>query len=279
LTLRRGTGRAAAAVVTSVLVAFVAYGTYRLVVHVRAPVIPAVITRSMDPHRVLAGDVGARIDRFFHDRPPADRSTWPKLVALTFDDGPYPVTTPLLLDVLRDLHVHATFFLIGRDAQEFPELTRRIAAQGHQIANHTLTHANLDQLNHRSVEQELSGGRAALSRLVNDPAIGSMMRPPHGRFTVATVSAAQQAGYDVILWSDDAGDWRSVGAAEIAAHIEAHASAPDIILLHSGRLATLEMLPEVVARFQHAGFAFVTVGELLRRAPVAVIDHPQKHPV
>jgi len=255
------------------------YATYRVVVHVRAPVVPAVITRTMDAHRALARDLRSRVDRFLFDRPPSDRSSWPKLVALSFDDGPYPLTTPLLLDVLRELHVTATFFLIGRDAEEFPDLARRIAAAGHEVANHTLTHPNLDELGTAGVVRELSGGRTTLATLVHDPAIGTMMRPPHGRFTIATVESAQRAGYDVVLWNDDPGDWRTVGPAELAAHIEAHASAPDIILLHSGRLATLEMLPEIVGRFRRAGFAFVTVGELMRRAPVFVIDHPQKHPV
>ena len=72
------------------------------------------------------------------------------------------------------------------------------------------------------------------------------------------------------------GDWRSVGAQVIADHLEAHATAPDIILLHSGRMATLEMLPQVVDRFRRAGYSFVTVGQLLRREPVAAIDHPQR---
>jgi peptidoglycan/xylan/chitin deacetylase (PgdA/CDA1 family) len=256
------------------------YAVYRIVVHAQAPVIPAVITRSMDARRALARDLPARIDRFLHDRPPADRRSWPKLVALTFDDGPYPVSTPLLLDVLADLHVRATFFLIGRDAEEFPDLARRIASGGHEVANHTLTHPNLDELDGSAVLAELTGGRAALARLVpGRSAIATMMRPPHGRFTVATVEIAQRAGYDVILWNDDPGDWRSVGQYELGAHIARSATAPDIILLHSGRPATIAMLPTVVARFRRAGFAFVTVGELLRRASASVIDHPERHPV
>jgi peptidoglycan/xylan/chitin deacetylase (PgdA/CDA1 family) len=268
---------AAAAAALAIVVA--AYALYRLVIHVRAPVIPAIVSRNMDAHRALSRDVGARVDRYLHDRPPADRSAWPKLVALTFDDGPYPVDTPLLLDVLADLDVKATFFLIGRDAEQFPELTQRIARAGHEIANHTLTHPNLDQLDDAGVRRELDGGRAALARLVSDPAIGSMMRPPHGRFTEATVLTAQHAGYDMILWNDDPGDWRTVTPEALEAHIAAHATAPDIVLLHSGRIATVEMLPAVVKRFRSAGFAFVTVGELLRRVPVSVIDHPERHPV
>jgi peptidoglycan/xylan/chitin deacetylase (PgdA/CDA1 family) len=256
-----------------------AYGAYRVVRHAREPVIPAVVTRKMDVHRAVSLDLDARIDRYLHDQPPADRSDSPKLIALTFDDGPYPVETPLLLDTLADAGVKATFFLIGRDAQEFPELTRRIAREGHEIGNHTLTHPNLDQLDAAGVRAELDGGRAALEGLVTQPSIATLMRPPHGRFTEQTLRVAQGAGYDVILWSDDPGDWRSVEPAALASHLAEHATAPDIVLLHSGRLGTIEMLHGLIERFRSAGFEFVTVGELLRRVPVNAIDHPLRRPV
>ena len=260
------------------VVVVVGYGTYRLVNHLREPVIPALVTRSDDAHRKLSTALDARLDRWLHVRPPADRSASPKLVALTFDDGPYPVETPLLLDELADLNVKATFFLIGHDAELFPQLTARIARDGHEIANHTYSHpADFEALPPSRVTAELSDGATALERYVRDPAIRTMMRPPHGRFTEQTVEAAQRAGYHVILWNDDPGDWRTVPAQTLAQHVEANATAPDIILLHSGRLSTIEMLPEVVARFRAAGFAFVTVGELMRRVPTAQIDHPRKN--
>ncbi|MEO6990320.1 MAG: polysaccharide deacetylase family protein [Candidatus Baltobacteraceae bacterium] len=256
--------------------ALFAYGIGRLVLHARAPVIPAVVTRTMNAHDALSRDLGARVQRVLHDRPPAERASWPRLVALTFDDGPYGVETPLLLDVLGDLQVPATFFLIGRDAQQFPELTARIAARGNEIADHTLTHPDLDRLSPAQVRYEILAGADVLERYVHDPAIRTLMRPPHGRFTEETVRVAQQAGYHVILWNDDPGDWRSVAPQTLAKHIEKDASAPDIVLLHSGRIATIEMLAEVVGRFRRAGFRFVTVGELLRRVHTAVINHPER---
>jgi len=265
-------GRTIALAVAAILVL---YGAYRAIEHLRSPVIPAVITPGMDAHRAVARDPLSRMRRFWSERQAPSGTAHPRLVALTFDDGPYPVSTPLLLDMLADLDVRATFFLIGRDAQEFPDLTRRIAQSGHEIANHTLTHPDLDRLPPDSVARELAGGSAALRGLVSDPAITTMMRPPHGRFTEQTVAVAQRAGYSVILWTDDPGDWRSVSAEVLAEHVAAHATAPDIVLLHSGRFSTLAMLPGIVARFRRAGYAFVTVGELLRRVPVAAIEHPQ----
>ena len=253
---------------------------YKALLHFSQAPLPAIVTRTDDAHELLSQSIAARIGRALHDRGPSDRSASPRLVALTFDDGPYPVETPLLLDVLADAHVPATFFLIGNDALQYPALVRRIAAGGHEIANHTLTHpADFESLDGEHVVRELDGGAAALGHYTADPAIRTMMRPPHGRFTEETVEAAQRDGYNVILWNDDPGDWRAVPPERIAGHIEQYATAPDIVLLHSGRLATVEMLPEVIARFKAAGFQFVTVGELLRRVPVVEIDHPAKHPV
>ena len=268
--------RIALAAAGALLICVAAAGFY--IAHkLRDPVIPAVVTRSTDAHRMLSKSLPARIDRFFNERGPSDRSGSPRLIALTFDDGPYPVETPLLLDELADLHVPATFFLIGDDADHFPELARRITAEGDEIANHTQTHPErFDLLTMPQVTRELREGAATLERYSHDPSITHMMRPPHGRFNVNTVVAAQRAGYDVVLWNDDPGDWRSMSPQAIVDHMGAHATAPDIVLLHSGRLSTVEAIPEIVARFRAAGFTFVTAGQLLAHTPAATVVHPAK---
>ncbi|MDQ6926480.1 MAG: polysaccharide deacetylase family protein [Candidatus Eremiobacteraeota bacterium] len=215
--------------------------------------------------------LAARGSKLVSVQPPAGRR-----IALTFDDGPYPVVTPLLLQTLRDLRVPATFFLIGRDAEQYPDLTRAIAAGGHEIADHTLTHPDLDRLSDAAVAGELRDGAASLERIAPDPAERRLFRPPHGRFTVATLRAAQSAGFDTILWSDDPGDWRDVTADALRDHVLAHAVAPEIVLLHSGRQATVAALPEVVDRFRRAGYTFVTVGALLRRSSAEQLNRPAK---
>lgn len=260
----------------AVLIAAFAAGTLRLAFH-GSKLQPALVTPQMDAQQAVSPSFSGKIKRALKERVSYEREGRPKLVALTFDDGPYPYTTPLLLDMLKSLGVKATFFLIGHDAQQWPELTQRIHEDGHELADHTYSHPNLDEESDAQVRSEIQQGRDVLSALVPDPALRSLFRPPHGRYTVETVRVAQSLGYKVVLWNDDAGDWRTVTAQELAGHLEQHATAPDIVLLHSGKMATIEMLPEVVARFRRAGYSFVTVGELLSRVSVAELNHPAKH--
>jgi peptidoglycan/xylan/chitin deacetylase (PgdA/CDA1 family) len=263
------------AAIALVAVAGLAYGARRLWLKSDDLLRPVVVLRGADAAALLQPSLGARAGALFGDaRAPAD--TRPKLVALTFDDGPYPVVTPLLLQTLRDLHVPATFFLIGRDAEQFPDLARAIAAGGHEIADHTLTHPNLDQLGDAAVAAELRRGTASLERIAPDPAEGTLFRPPHGRYTVATLRAAQAAGYDTILWSDDPGDWRVLAPRDIEDHLYRRAVAPEIVLLHSGSMATIQALPALVARFRRAGYDFVTLDVLLRRSDAVQLNRPAK---
>lgn len=236
---------------------------------------PIVVLHGADAHALLHPSLGDRIGALFGNAR-APLAARPKLVALTFDDGPYPVTTPLLLQRLRDLGVPATFFLIGRDAEQFPDLARAVGAGGNEIADHTLTHPDLSRLDAAGVTAELRGGTASLERIVPDPAERTAFRPPHGRFNDTTIAAAQASGYDTILWSDDPGDWRAVTETVLEDHLLAHATAPEIVLLHSGRPATIAALGPVVAAFRSAGYQFVTVTALLRQAGADRINRPAK---
>ena len=238
---------------------------------------PALVTPGMNVHNEFSDALGARLYRVTHEGAiGAKRTGYPKLIALTFDDGPYPIFTPLLLAQLHSLHVPGTFFLIGRDAQQWPELAKRIEADGNEIADHTFSHPNLDQESAAQVREEVLHGRDVLWSLTHDPSVRTLMRPPHGRYTGATLRTVQSLGYQVVLWTDDAGDWRSLTPKQIETHLATYATAPEIVLLHSGKLATIEAMPEVVARFRRAGYHFVTVGELLSQVGSMEINHPER---
>lgn len=265
-----------AAIVAS---AALAYVIFRLFMH-ESHLQPALVTPRMNAQQAISPSFEGRVRRLLaENRGYGNRAKRPKLIALTFDDGPYPIFTPLLLERLKALDVPATFFLIGRDAEQWPELTQRIERYGNEIADHTYTHPNLDEESPEQVRTEIVEGRDAVWRLVHDPALNDLFRPPHGRYTLRTVETAQSLGYKTVLWTDDSGDWRTFTVAELAEHVERHATSPEIVLLHSGKLATIEMLPQVVARFRAAGYRFVTVGTLLARVTPTELNHPAKHPV
>ncbi|HKU66754.1 MAG TPA: polysaccharide deacetylase family protein [Candidatus Baltobacteraceae bacterium] len=260
-------------------IAVLSYGVYRFYVHERR-LQPAIVTPHMDAQQAISPSLGGHIKRLINEHVTyGNRAGRPKLIALTFDDGPYPIFTPLLLEQLQRLHVHATFFLIGRDAEQWPDLARRIESAGNEIADHTYTHPNLDEETPDQVRAEILEGRDILYGLVHDPSVNVYFRPPHGRYTVQTIRVAQELGYQTILWTDDAGDWRKTTPAKLLAHVENFATAPDIVLLHSGKLATIQMLPEMVARFEAAGYRFVTVGQMLSEVTPAELNHPAKHSV
>jgi len=243
------------------------------------PPLPAVVLHDADLAPLLASSFGARIRHALLGSAADGRVAGPKLIALTFDDGPYPVDTPVLLAVLRDARVPATFFLIGRDAEQYPGLVRAIAAAGHEIANHTETHPDLAALDGPAVVAELTAGAATLDRYVHDPAVRTEFRPPHGRFRQSTLVAAQGAGYDTILWTDDPGDWRNVSRTVLAAHIARFATSPEILLLHSGRPETVALLPGIIRRFRAAGYTFVTVADLVRRLGPGPLNHAARTPL
>ncbi len=254
------------------------YAGYRVVRRAATP-LPAVVLRSAAIDALVSPPLAARIERAIVGSAMDHRVAGPKLVALTFDDGPYPVDTPALLAALRDAQVRATFFLIARDAEQYPGLVRAIAADGNEIGNHTETHPNLDQLDDAAVAQQLADAAAHLDAILSGTAVRTLFRPPHGRFRPATLAVAQRGGFDTIFWNDDPGDWRTVGADAIAAHVARFATSPEILLLHSGRPATVAALPDLVARFRAAGYTFVTVGEMLHRVDADQLNRAARTPL
>lgn len=260
------------------IAAFIMYGGLR-VYRRSLPPLPAVVMHDAALDPLIAPPLGDRLRHAVIGSAADRRVAGPKLIALTFDDGPYPVDTPALLAALRNARVPATFFLIGRDAEQYPGLVRAIAAAGHEIDNHTETHPDLSRLDDAGVAAELAGGAATLHRYAADPAIAHQFRPPHGRFRAATLSVAKSAGYDTILWTDDPGDWRNVGRAALASHIARYATSPEILLLHNGRPETVALLGTTVERFRAAGYTFVTVAEIVRRLGPDVLNHAARTPL
>jgi peptidoglycan/xylan/chitin deacetylase (PgdA/CDA1 family) len=259
--------------VVAIVLAAVIIFTRRWVHHAQLELIPVIVPQDVaaaDLIHPTAREIASRmlleVEQSFK---PPQRT---RLAVLTFDDGPFPVETPLLLAQLQALKVPAVFFLIGRDAQTQPAITLRVKAAGIEIGNHTLTHPELTLLSAMLQRQEIDGGARELQSLTGQRP--QFFRPPHGNYNAQTIDVARELGQTMVLWDIDPGDWRSISADTIVASVTSHARSPAVILLHNGKEATIEALPRIVRAYRAAGFEFVTLSQLCRRLPLASINDP-----
>lgn len=178
-------------------------------------------------------------------------------IALTFDDGPWPGTTRVLLDGLEQRGAKATFFLIGKQISTRPELVQRMADEGHQIGLHSWDHVALSGLDREEIDRQLSQCRHALEELVGESAF--MVRPPYG---YVDETLKQWAEAPIICWSVDPEDWRDEDVERIIQAVVDNAGDGDIVLMHdifhSSVTAALACADELLER----GYCLVTVEEL-----------------
>jgi len=181
-------------------------------------------------------------------------------VALTFDDGPTPLTVQYL-DLLDELGARATFFLVGELCEKNPELVRAIAARGHELANHGYTHRPFPKLGDRELSRELARTQALLPATRRGRAL---VRPPYGAVSPGSLLTCARRGFTTVLWSLNSGDWARHDPNEVARTFTGRAAAGgDIVLLHEGQPWTMKALPTIVGELKKAGHELVTVSELL----------------
>ena len=189
-----------------------------------------------------------------------------KVVALTIDDGPDPRYTPHVLDLLQRSHVKATFFVEGRNVRAYPELARRILAQGHSIGNHTNTHPYLNRLSAQQVEAEISGCDRELQTRLGLRT--HLFRPPRGLWNPTIYRAAQRDHDHIILWSVALEHHDAPTPTQMADRALRLLRPGGILLLHDGgsasRETTLQALPLVLKGLEAKGYHCVTIPELLK---------------
>lgn len=149
------------------------------------------------------------------------------VAALTFDDGPNPVYTPRLLEVLKRHRVRATFFMVGSAAQAHPGIVEAVAEAGHVIGNHSYSHCDFLEVPHRRRTAEIRACARSLG--IHET---KFFRPPYGRENLASHLAARSLGYKVVKWSISGGDWRKMTSAQIAEPILRKLRPGAIVLLH-----------------------------------------------
>lgn len=183
-----------------------------------------------------------------------------KVVALTFDDGPKPGVTEQLLAILTRERVPATFFVIGKHATAHPELVKKIADCGMQVENHSYTHANLAILPAGGVEQELLRTSVAV-----ETATGKRphyFRPPGGNVNGDVTRIAASLGMTPCMWTLDGEALENGSPDRLIEYVVQKASPGAIILLHNGRMTTIEGLPKIIEGLRKRGFGFVTIDQI-----------------
>lgn len=206
---------------------------------------PAQPTPQKPPSDVLQG-------LFFNDK-------FTKRVALTFDDGPHPVNTPKVLDILEDYGAKATFFVTGQNAERYPELIRRIVREGHTLGNHTWDHPDLAKLSPAEILNELSRTQRAVDKALGRHYELDQMRPPYGSMDKEVKDVLREQSDAAILWNVDSNDWRyknddkaildNVFAGSSSVYVRG-----GVILFHDIHPQTVRVLDDVLERLKKEGF-------------------------
>ena len=181
------------------------------------------------------------------------------MIALTFDDGPYPKVTGHILDVLEKNGVCATFFVLGSRIEGREDVLTRMEELGCEIGNHSFSHADLTRLSKADCQRELSDTDAEIRRVTGHEA--SVVRPPYGYYNKTVMSAA---GRPLILWTVDTNDWRGKAPGEIADYVIQQAKEGSVILMHDQQTQTADAMEMIIPTLIDEGFRFVTVSELIR---------------
>jgi cellulose synthase/poly-beta-1,6-N-acetylglucosamine synthase-like glycosyltransferase/peptidoglycan/xylan/chitin deacetylase (PgdA/CDA1 family) len=197
-----------------------------------------------------------------------------RTIALTFDDGPDPVWTPKVLEVLRRNHVHATFFVVGTQVAAHPEILRQIVADGHQIGVHTFTHPNLARVSPWRQSLELNETQLVIAGATGRTT--SLLRPPYSSSNKALNNAewaalrdAADQGYLTALTTLDSEDWRRPGVGRIVANATPKGSEGQVLVMHDSggdRAQTVAALEQLLPRLTAQGFTFATVSDAVGMA-------------
>ncbi|HET7580981.1 MAG TPA: polysaccharide deacetylase family protein [Bacillales bacterium] len=193
---------------------------------------------------------------------PTDR----KVMALTFDDGPSPKSTPGILDVLKKYNANATFFVTGENVKKYPELVRREVREGNEVGNHTYTHPSFRGASREQILKQIEKTEQAIQEVIHQTP--TLFRPPEGYYNETIINAAREKGYTVVMWSwdQDTMDWSRPGVGSIVQKVVTHASNGDIVIFHDyvpGRTQTIAALKEILPELKEEGYEFVTVSEML----------------
>jgi peptidoglycan/xylan/chitin deacetylase (PgdA/CDA1 family) len=186
-----------------------------------------------------------------------------KVIALTFDDGPSPQNTLRVLEILKKNDIKATFFWVGQQLQAYPKIAQQVVTEGHAIGNHTWHHS-YRHMDERTAAGELDDTADLIYKTTG--VTTTIFRPPGGILDNGVADYAKKKNYAIVMWSNDPMDYRPLPAQKLVNNVIRKAKPGGIVLMHDGggrHAATVEALPQIIAKLKELGYKFVTVPELL----------------
>jgi peptidoglycan/xylan/chitin deacetylase (PgdA/CDA1 family) len=195
-----------------------------------------------------------------------------KVVAITFDDGPSPIWTPLILGVLKSAGVKATFFMIGLHVERYPDIARRVVEEGHEVGNHSYDHHGIFYYTREELDMEIRQAEEVIKKTTG--VAPCYFRPPKAWITTLEKRQVREMGYEVVLWTLNSKDWVMFSAKRILKFLLKKVRPGDILLFHDSggvfttehgnREETIKVLPSLIKVLNDRGYRFVTITELLK---------------
>lgn len=187
--------------------------------------------------------------------------TTEKKIAISFDAAWGAEKTPQILDIMKKYHIKTTFFLVGFWVDKYPDMVKRIVAEGHEIGNHSSTHPDFRTISSGKVIEELSKTSDKIKALTGKSP--TLFRPPYGEYNNNVIEISNREGYQVIKWSVDSLDWKDLSASQIFQRVAVGIKPGDIVLFHNNGKYTVESLTPIIEKIQKDGYKIVPISEIL----------------
>lgn len=200
-----------------------------------------------------------------------------KVLSISFDAAWGADKTGDILDILDAHQVKTTFFLVGNWATKYPEQVKEIVARGHEIGNHSQTHAHMNSLSEEGIREELRMMSDNVETITGTRP--TLFRPPYGEYNDRVVSVSRAEGYEVVQWSIDSLDWKDRGTADIVKQCTHRVEDGDIVLFHNDSQDIVNALPTVLKHYQGLGYRIIPISELLLKGETTIDVQGKQHPV
>ena len=199
-----------------------------------------------------------------------------KVISVTFDASWGGDKTMAILDLLDQYNAKATFFLVGIWVDKYPELVQEIAKRGHEIGNHSDSHAHFTQISDAQIRQELKDCSDKIEDLTGTRP--TLFRPPYGDYNSKVITVVRDAGYEAVQWSVDSLDWKNRGVSDLVKRATNNVQKGDIILFHNDSQYIVEALPAILQHYQAQGFTMIPAKDILLSGNTTIDVQGKQHP-